>query len=108
MQVEHMGRVVWVSPTAAITASDIESAQPQIRSNGDTVIAVVFTDAGAKKFSELTRAQLMKLVAMVVDGKVLWAPTVNQAQQGKENVLTGNLPTGLTQEEVDRIMAILR
>src|SRR5438094_10558855 len=66
MQVEHSDRVVWVSPTAAVTGSDIEKAQPQVRADGDTVIAVVFTDAGLKMIHDLTTAQLHKLVAMVV------------------------------------------
>ena len=72
------------------------------------MIAVVFTDAGAKKIHDLTTAQLKKLVAMVVDGKVIWAPMVMAVQEGRQGVLTGNLPTGLTQEEVERILAVLR
>ena len=95
MQVEHSNRVVWVAPTAAIVASDIERAQPEINSvDGATRIAVVFTDAGRKKIHDLTTAQLKKLIAMVVDGKVIWAPIVQQPQQGKDGVLTGNLPCG--------------
>ena len=43
-----------------------------------------------------------------VDGKLIWAPIVQQPQAGKEGVLTGNGPNGLTQEEVERIMASLR
>ena len=74
MQVEHSDRVIWVSPTSSITAGDIEKAQPEVRPDGDTVIAVVFTDAGAEKMQTLTRAQMKKLVALVVDGRVVWAP----------------------------------
>jgi len=29
MQVEHSNRIAWVSPTPALTASDIEKAQPE-------------------------------------------------------------------------------
>ena len=54
MQVEHSNRVVWVSPIAAVTASDIERAQPDHTSvEGQTRVAVVFTDAGAKHFADL-------------------------------------------------------
>jgi len=109
MQVEHSNRVVWAAPTAAVVATDIEKAQPQVRPNGDTVIAVVFTDAGAKKIHDLTTAQLKKLVAMVVDDRLIWAPTVMQPQEGKQGVLTGgNTGHGLTQEEVELILASLR
>jgi len=107
MLVEHSDRVVWVAPTAAVTAADIERAQPEVNFNGDTRIGVVFTDEGARRMRDLTIAQKKKLIALVVDDKVIWAPTV-QAETGKEAVLTGNGPHGLTQEEVERIMASLR
>jgi preprotein translocase subunit SecD len=107
MQVEHSERTVWVAPTAAVVASDIEKAQPEVRTDGDRVIRVVFTDAGANKIRDLTTAQLKKPVALIVDDRLIWAPIV-QAVAGKESVLTGNGPHSLTQEEVERIMASLR
>ena len=110
MQVEHSNRVIWVTPTAAITASDIEQAQPKIRADGYQIIRAVFTDAGVSKLHDLTAAQLKKLIVLVVDDKVIWAPMVMYVAgpAAKNNVLTGNTPHGLTPEEVDRIMAILR
>ena len=109
MQVEHSDRVVWVSPTAAVVASDIEQALPEVRADGDTVIRVVFTDAGVNKLHDLTAAEFRKLIAMVVDDKVIWAPTVQYIAEApaKNNVLTGNGPHGLAQDEVDRILASL-
>src|ERR1051325_10978828 len=62
MQVGDSDQVIWVSPTAAIVASDIQSARPEINpDDGATHVAIVFTDAGAKKFSDLTAAQVNKL-----------------------------------------------
>jgi preprotein translocase subunit SecD len=68
------------------------------------------TEAGAKKLHDLMAAQLKNLVAMVVDSKVLWAPTVTYVHNParRESAVTGNARTGLTEEEVERIMAILR
>ena len=66
------------------------------------------TDAGTNKWGDLTTAQVKKHIALIVDGKVLWAPMVNYTIADKESGLTGNTPTGLTQEEVDLIMSILR
>jgi preprotein translocase subunit SecD len=109
MQVEHCQSrcFVWVSPTATIVASDIEKAQPEVRSNGDRVVAVVFTDAGAQKLRDFTRANMNKFVAMIVNGRLIWAPLV-RGEFSKETVLTGNgQPHGLTQEEVELIMAAL-
>lgn len=109
MKVEHCQSrcFVWVSPIATIVASDIEKARPEVRSNGDKVIAVVFTDSGAQKLRDFTRANMNKFIAMIVDDRLIWAPLV-RGEFSKETVLTGNgQPRGLTQEEVERIMAAL-
>ena len=112
MKVEHCRSrcVVWVAPTPALTASDIEKAQPEVRADGYRIIRIVLTDAGASKLHDLMAAQLKKLVTLVVDDKVMWAPMVMYIidPAWKETVLTGNTPTGLTPDEVERIMAILR
>ena len=107
MQVENSDRIVWISPSPAITGSDIESAKPETTPQGDNRVAVVFTDAGAQKMRELSTAQKDKLVALVVGDKVVWAPVV-KADIGKSAVLTGNGPNGLTPAQVERIMASLR
>ena len=103
---------VWVSPIAAVTASDIERAQPDHTSaEGQTRVAVVFTDAGAKHMADLTTAQLHKQIAMILDGKVIWAPLVMaefHANIGKEGMLAGSGPQGLTPEEVQRIIALVK
>lgn len=119
MQVEHcQGErcIVWVSPTAAITESDIEKAQPEVSPNGDSDtgslqrIRIFLTDVGAKKLHDLTEAQVRKHIALIVDDKVLWAPTVQVATNAarKESLLAGSTSHGLTDEEVERIVAILR
>ena len=66
---------VWVNPTPALVWADIERAVPQRDTNGNSV-TVVFTEAGAKKMRELSAAQENKLVAMISDGKVIFAPLV--------------------------------
>jgi preprotein translocase subunit SecD len=112
MQAEHCqtGCVLWVAPTAALTESDIEKAEPEVRDDAFRAIKIVFTDAGAKKMRDLTAAQLNKLIALVVDDKVIWTPTVAGILRAgaKNNLLNGNTPQGLTEEEVQRMMGILR
>ena len=111
MQVEHSNQTVWVSPTASITASDIQKAEPNTSETGDSRVAVVFTDSGAKRFADLTTAQFHKQIAMILDGKVIWAPLVMaefHADAGKDSILAGSGPQGLTQQEVERIMALVK
>jgi preprotein translocase subunit SecD len=107
MQLEHSDRTIWVAPVAAVLASDIQQAQSEVRADGTRLINVVFTDIGEKKIRDLTTAQLKKYVALVVDGRLIWAPVV-QAVAGKESVLTGNQPNGLTEEEAELILSSLR
>ena len=111
MQVEHTNRLIWVSPIEAVTASDIAKAQPDTSSTGQARVAVIFTDAGAKHFADLTTAQLHKQIAMILDGKVIWAPIVMgefHADVGKESILAGSGPQGLTREEVQRIISLVK
>jgi preprotein translocase subunit SecD len=109
MQLEHCQSRCdrWLAPTPVITESDIEKAQPEVRADGYRVIKVVYTDTAVNKMRDLTAAQVKKPIALVVDGKLLWAPQVNYAIGDKESSMTGSTPTGLTQEEVDVIMSIL-
>jgi len=108
MQVEHSSRFVWVFFTVVFIVNDIEQAEPVVPpDDGYRVILITFTDEGANKARDLSIAQRDKLVALVVDNKVVWAPTV-KSEIAKESVFTGSTPMGLSQEEVERIMSILR
>ena len=111
MQVEHSNQTVWVSPTASITASDIQKAEPNTSKTGESRVAVVFTDSGARHFADLTTAQFHKQIAMILDGKVIWAPMVMaqfHADVKKDSILAGSGPQGLTQQEVERILALVK
>ena len=113
MALAHSDRMVWVAPTEAVTADDIESARPEVRpETGDLVIHIVYTKNGANQMRDLTAAQLKKHIALVIDGKVLNFPIVMSVLPVgptiREGVLTGNTAQGLTQEEVELIMGILR
>ncbi len=73
--------------TAALTGSDIKEAQGGIREDQTTgkkenVVSLQFTDEGAKKFADVTAANVGKPVYIVYDGKVASAPTVNEAITG--------------------------
>ena len=100
------GKSVWVSPVISVTPADIDSARPVINNDGNRIIVVTFSDAGAKKMHDLTTAQLQGLIALVLDGKLIWAPKVRSTLD-REAVLSGNGPQGLTGEQVERLMSAL-
>ena len=61
--------------------------------DGGVQIEVIFTEAGAKRFAEITGASVGKRLAMVFDGKLLSAPTIRSVIRDKA-VITGKFTTG--------------
>ncbi|MEO8682656.1 MAG: hypothetical protein ABI665_26645, partial [Vicinamibacterales bacterium] len=97
---------VWVSPTSRLTSADVERAEVRTQANGDPAIGVVFTDEGARKMAALATEQMGELIAILFDGRLVWAPLV-RAAGGKEAVLTGG-PGGLTPAEIQRLLAMFK
>ncbi len=102
-KMEIEGRAVWVNPTPALTSADIQGVQPATDTNYGNFVKVLFTDPGARKMRELTTAQMNKLIAMELDGKLISAPKVRSVI-GNDGIITGEPPSGLTNEEVRRIL----
>ncbi len=102
-QMDINDHAVWVSPTASLTSADILRAEPTTDPNGHSAVGVVFNDAGAKKMSDLSTAQLNKLIAMVLDGKVIFAPKI-RGEISKQALITGPASTGLPVDVVQRIV----
>jgi preprotein translocase subunit SecD len=101
MQIED--RFVWVNPTPALTAADIQGAEPGTNRDYGQFVAVTFTEAGARKMRDLSTAQMNKLIAMVLDGKVIMAPKVRSVMSDS-CIVTGKAPAGLSTDEVRRIL----
>ena len=97
------GNPLWVAPDIRLTSADIARAEARKLPDGGPAVAIVLTDAGAKKMAELSAAQSDKPIALLLDGQVIWAPIVRGAI-GKEAVLTGG-KGGLTQTQIDRLLA---
>jgi preprotein translocase subunit SecD len=100
------GDPLWVAPDSRLTGTDIARAEARALSNGDPAVAIVLTDEGARKMETLSKEQINQPVALMLDGKVIWAPIVRSAI-GKEAVLSGG-PGGLTAQQIDRLLTSLR
>lgn len=101
--VSPSGNPVWVSPTNHLTSADIERAEARKLQNGDSAVAVVLTADGATKMAALAATRTNQPIAMLLDGKLIWAPVV-RGSIGKEALLTGG-PGGLTPAEIQRLLA---
>ena len=106
-RMELDGRAVWVSPTVSLTSADIAKAEPATMPDGKKAIGIEFNDAGADKMRRLSAAQMNKLIAMVLDGRLIWAPLV-RSEIGKQGMITGNGPNGLDDATIQRILASVK
>jgi preprotein translocase subunit SecD len=96
------GEVVWVSTTTALTTADIAHGEPRTDANGQRTVGVVFTDDGARKMAQLSKAQTNRPIVLLLDGKVVWAPIVRGTIE-KEAVLSG-----VTPDVVERVLTSLK
>lgn len=70
---------------------DQNTSEPQVQ--------LTFTDEGAKKFAEITKRNVQKRVAIILDNQVIQAPTVNTEITGGNAVITG----GFTLEQAKAV-----
>jgi len=77
-----------------LSGADLKEASVQF--DGQTskpVVAISFTDEGAKKFETLTAKNVGKPLAIILDNAVVSAPVVKEAISGGSAVITGNFTT---------------
>ena len=97
------GETIWVAPEVQLTSRDIARAEARTDPDAGPSVALLLTDEGAKKMTALSAAQANKPIALILDGKLIWAPVVKGAI-GKEVRLTGG-DGGLTKTQIDRLLA---
>ncbi|GEN76102.1 SecDF P1 head subdomain-containing protein [Chryseobacterium hagamense] len=93
-----------LSPNAGISTKEISSVKKHKNELDLYVIDIVLTEAGAKKFKKLTRKNIAKPIAIVLNGKLISAPLViNPIPDGKVQI-SGNF----TEAEIDEIISLAK
>lgn len=88
-----------------LTGRDLKDSQFQIdQSTGQPEISLTFTDAGKKKFADATSRNVNRRIAILLDGKVLTNPVVNEPILNGQARITG----GFTNEQAANTAALLR
>jgi len=86
-EILHVRRDTLLDHTAIASAT----AQPHPPDPwGNPLIQVQLTEAGAQRFAEVTRANIGRLLAVVVDGRLLTAPRIAQEIRGRRLQITGS------------------
>ncbi|MER3445188.1 MAG: protein translocase subunit SecDF [Meiothermus sp.] len=88
-----------------LSGADLASARASFEpGTGRPVVELSFKPEGAQKFADITRQNVGKRLAIVLDDKVYTAPNINQAITGGNAIITGL--SGL--EEAADIALVLR
>lgn len=87
-----------------LTGKDLKDSRAQVDQSQRALVALEFTDEGAEKFFELTSIFTNQQIAILLDGQVLTAPTVNEPIKGGKAVITGNRNV----EEAEHLAILLR
>lgn len=92
------------SGTTVLTGKDLKNAQAQIDQANRNLVALEFSDEGARKFADLTAKNIGKRITILLDKQVLTSPVVEEAIPSGKAVITGNR----TIEEAQRLAILLR
>src|SRR5690606_20041721 len=88
---------------AAVTGADLRGAQPTIDENNRPAVRFLLTSDGARKFGRVTGENIGRLLAIILDGRVQSAPTI-QGRITDEGRITGSF----TRDEVADLSLVLR
>jgi SecD/SecF fusion protein len=94
-----------VKAQPALTGEHLVDAQAQLDPRtGQPVVHFRFDGVGARQFGRITSENVHKPFAIVLDGKVLSAPVINEPITGGSGTISGNF----TMEETATLSALLR
>lgn len=83
-----------------LTGADLTRSKVEFDSQtGKPVVGLQFNSEGARKFQEITKKNIGKRVAILIDNEIITAPTVQQEISGGNAVITG----GFTLEEAKQL-----
>ncbi|MDU8926406.1 protein translocase subunit SecD [Alisedimentitalea sp. MJ-SS2] len=87
-----------------VTGEDLVDAQPSFDQNGLPAVTFRFDPSGARRFGDYTAENIGNPFAIVLDGKVVSAPTIQSHIPGGSGIITGRF----TLEESTELAVLLR
>ncbi len=98
------GRTLNVQRRAMITGDMLTNAQPAFDQNGQPVISFRMNNSGARRFCEVSRNNVGKPFAIVLDNEIISAPVIREPICGGQGQISG----GFTIEEANNTSLLLR
>ena len=105
---EHPGRKILLHKEVIVSGDDLVNAYAGYDNRaggvGERAVDFEFNSKGAASFARVTRENIGKPFAIVLDNKVISAPVIRSEIPGGRGQITGNF----SQEEVNRLALLLR
>ncbi|WP_039018187.1 protein translocase subunit SecD [Halocynthiibacter namhaensis] len=102
--VDEPGQYYIVEKGAVVGGEDLVDAQPTTDQNGGQAVSFRFNISGAQKFGDYTADNIGSPFAIVLDGEVISAPTIQSHIAGGSGIITGRFSI----EETIKLSALLR
>ncbi len=101
---DQPGTYYIVEKTPVVSGDELTDAQPTFDQNGRPAVSFRFNPTGARKFGDYTGANIGSPFAIVLDGKVISAPVIQDHIPGGSGIITGNF----TIEQSTQLAVLLR
>ena len=95
--------VYLVRKVAAVTGQDLRSAKPTMDENNQPAVAFSLTNDGARKFGKVTGDNVGRLLAIILDHRVISAPRIETRINGD-----GRIHGSFTTEQVNDLSLVLK
>ena len=99
--------VLYVQKIVLLDQTAIKSARVRMDSFGQPIIDINFTDAGAKRFAEVTQQNVHKRLAIVIDGQLCEAAIIAEPILGGRVSIAGSFSKQEAADLVQKINAAL-
>lgn len=101
---EDYNQKLSVDRRALITGEMLENAQPSFDQGGQPVISFRLNNTGGRRFCDVTRNNVNKPFAIVLDNEILSAPVIREPICGAQGQISG----GFSVEEANNLSVLLR
>lgn len=98
-----------VQKAPVIDESDVSSAEiQQYPGNTNLYIQITFTDEGGRRLAQVTRENIGRRIAMMVDGDVIAAPIIYAEISGGAALITGRFSKAEAKALVHRVKSAIK
>jgi len=97
---DELGNPILVKRRVLVSGENLTRAFVTQDQNGQTAIGFNFDSQGARRFGEVTAANIGRPFAIILDGKVISSPVIRSAILGGSGVIEGNFSIASASEMV--------